>query len=160
MSGGLVTEPTHPDLMTLATPYALHAVTPAEFDDIERQLATAPELVARAFAEEVRAVRETMATVSASTAIEPPEHLRGRLLASVEQHPLQAVPPRAPSGPAPAAPPRQRTPARWRNAVLAAAAAVLHRRRRAGIGLDAAARSQDVDGREDLRRPRRANGVR
>ena len=78
MSGGLVTEPTHPDLMTLATPYALDAVTPAEFDDIERQLINAPELVARAFAEEVRAVRETMATVSASTAIEPPEHLRGR----------------------------------------------------------------------------------
>jgi Anti-sigma-K factor rskA len=125
MPGGLVTEPTHIDLMTLATPYALHAVTPAEFDEIERQLATAPELVARAFAEEVRAVRETMATLSASTAIEPPEHLRGRLLASVEQHPLQAVPPQAPPGPAPVAPPRQKTPARWRNAVLAAAAAVL-----------------------------------
>jgi Anti-sigma-K factor rskA len=123
MPGGVVTEPTQPDLMTLATPYALHAVTPAEFIDIERQLATAPELVARAFAEEVRAVRETMATVSASTAVEPPAHLRGRLLASVEQHPLQAVPPLAP-GPAPAAAPAK-SPARWRNAVLAAAAAVL-----------------------------------
>jgi anti-sigma-K factor RskA len=109
--------------MTLATPYALYAVTPAEFDDIERQLINAPELVARAFAEEVRAVRETMAAVSASTAMEPPEHLRGRLLASVEQHPLQAVPPLTPR--APAAAPPQKTPARWRNAVLAAAAAVI-----------------------------------
>jgi hypothetical protein len=125
MPGGVVTEPTPIDLMTLATPYALHAVTPAEVDDIERRLAAAPELVARAFAEEVRAVRETMAAVSASTAIEPPEHLRGRLLASVEQHPLQAVPRPAPPGPAPTAPPRRKTQARWRNAVLAAAAAVL-----------------------------------
>src|ERR1700749_3261215 len=116
MPGALVTEPTPPEHMTLPTPDALDTGTPAEFDDIERQLASAPELGARAFAEEVRAVRETMATVSASTAVEPPQPLRGRLLASVEQHPLQAVPPLAPPGPAPAAPPRQRTPARWRNA--------------------------------------------
>ena len=107
-----MTEPTDSDLMTLATPYALHAVTPAELDDIERQLITAPELVARAFADEVRAVRETMAMVSASTAVEPPGHLRDRLLASVEQHPLQAVPPLAPPAPAPGRRPgRRRRPA-------------------------------------------------
>ena len=38
MPGGLVTEPGDPDLMTLATPYALHAVSQAEYDEIERQL--------------------------------------------------------------------------------------------------------------------------
>jgi hypothetical protein len=111
MPGGLVTEPTHADLMTLATPYALHALTPAESDDVERQLAMAPVLVARAFAEEVRAVRETMAVVSSSTAVEPPDQLRGRLLASIEQPPVRALP--------------QKTPGRWRTVVLAAAAAVV-----------------------------------
>ena len=47
-----MTEPTTPDLMTLATPYALHAVSQAENDDIERQLTTAPDLVLRAIADE------------------------------------------------------------------------------------------------------------
>ena len=143
--------------MTLATPYALHAVTPAEHDEIERQLATAPELVARAFAEEVRAVRETMATVSASTAIEPPEHLRGRLLASVEQHPLRAVPPLETPGPVPAAPPAEDA------GPLAKRRAGRRGRRLIGVGaldwLGVAARGQDVDRRADLRRAGRANGV-
>lgn len=122
MSGGLVTEPTHADLMTLATPFALHAVTPAEMQDIERQLDAAPALVARAFAEEVRAVRETMAVVSSSTAVEPPDQLRGRLLASIEQPPLRAVPPVA--GPQHAAPQTKKQPGRWRTITLAAAAAM------------------------------------
>ena len=37
-----MTEPTDPDLIALATPYALHAVPEAERADIERQLAAAP----------------------------------------------------------------------------------------------------------------------
>ena len=53
-----MTEPD--DLMTLATPYALHALTQAEYDEIERQRAAAPELVARAFDDEVRAVWEAV----------------------------------------------------------------------------------------------------
>jgi anti-sigma-K factor RskA len=82
-----VTEPnehTENDLMVLATPYALHAMPQADLDDIDRQLAQAPTPVAIAFADEVRAVRETMARMSASTAVDPPQHLRERLLTAVE----------------------------------------------------------------------------
>jgi anti-sigma-K factor RskA len=101
-----MTEPGHPDLLTFATPYALHAVTQAEIDDIERELAAAPADVARAFDDEVRAVRETMAVVSSATAIEPPDRVRERLLAEIGQRPVVR-------------------PARWRTAVLAAAAALV-----------------------------------
>jgi len=65
-----VTEPTDPDLIALATPYALHSVPESELADIERQVGAAPPAVAQAFADEVRAVRETMAVVSAATAVE------------------------------------------------------------------------------------------
>ena len=98
------------DLMVLATPYALHAMAQSEVDDVDRQLATAPAPVALAFADEVRAVREAMALMSASTALEPPAQLRGRLLAVVD-HDDDVVPLR----------PRS---TRWRTAILAAAAAV------------------------------------
>lgn len=107
-----MTEPTAPDLMTLATPYALHAVSQAENDDIERQLTTAPELVLRAFADEVRAVRETMAVVSSATAIEPPDGLRDRLLAAVNDN----APGRRLN------PPQRRN---WRSIVMSAAAALV-----------------------------------
>jgi anti-sigma-K factor RskA len=110
-----MTEPSHPDLETLATPYALHAVTQAEIEDIERELAAAPIDVARAFNDEVRAVRETMAVVSSATAVEPPDHLRDRLLAAVEQPPVRALPSQA----------KRVSPTRWRTAALAAAAAVV-----------------------------------
>ncbi|SOX52000.1 anti-sigma factor, partial [Mycobacterium ahvazicum] len=76
-----VTEPTDFELLELATPYALHAVSDAERADIDSRLAAAPAPVASAFAEEVRAVRETMAVVSASTVAEPPAHLRSAVLA-------------------------------------------------------------------------------
>ncbi|MDT5124904.1 MAG: hypothetical protein QOH54_548 [Mycobacterium sp.] len=119
-----MTEPTDPDLVALATPYALHAVTQAELEDIERRLAAAPADVARAFADEVRAVRETMAVVSSATAIEPPDHVRDRLLAAVGQPPVRAVP----SSPQP-------RPARWRTIALAAAAAVVIGVGALGVGL-------------------------
>ena len=111
MPGGLVTEPGDPDLMTLATPYALHAVSQAEYDEIERQLAEAPELVARAFTDEVRAVRETMAVVSTATAVEPPDRLRDRVLAAIED-----------DAPLPRLTPQRRN---WRSTVIAAAAALV-----------------------------------
>ncbi|WP_096284406.1 anti-sigma factor [Mycobacterium ahvazicum] len=76
-----MTEPTDFELLELATPYALHAVSDAERADIDSRLAAAPAPVASAFAEEVRAVRETMAVVSASTVAEPPAHLRSAVLA-------------------------------------------------------------------------------
>jgi len=122
-----VTEPLPPDLAALATPYALHAVSPAELADIDRQLAAAPADVAAAFADEVRAIRETMAVVSASTAIEPPDHVRDRLLAAIARPPLRAVPTEAP--------PRQARAVRWRTVVLAAAAAVVIGAGALGVGL-------------------------
>ncbi|KAA0082671.1 anti-sigma factor [Mycolicibacterium sp. P9-64] len=122
-----MTEPTAPDLVELATPYALHAVSAAERADIDRQLAAAPADVAREFADEVRAVRETMAVVSAATAIEPPDHVRDRLLAAVQQPPLRAVPSEAPT-------PVTRS-VRWRTVALAAAAALVIGVGALGVGL-------------------------
>jgi anti-sigma-K factor RskA len=114
-----MTEPTGTDVLTLATPYALHAMTDGELAEVDRLVAGSPAAVAHAFADEVRAVRETMAVVSTATAIEPPDSLRDRLLASVSDAPVvdapmvQLRPKKEPS---------QRL--RWRTATLATAAAV------------------------------------
>ncbi|MCZ0732230.1 anti-sigma factor domain-containing protein [Mycolicibacterium iranicum] len=99
------------ELLSLATPYALHAVSDSEAADIDRQLAGAPPEVAEAFAAEVRAVRETMAVISAATAVEPPSHLRGEILRQISDDNVRTLPPQ----------PRER---RWSRAVLAGAAAV------------------------------------
>ncbi len=116
-----MTEPLDPDLIALATPYALHAVPEAELADIERRVAAAPPAVAQAFDDEVRAVRETMAVVSAVTAVEPPDQLRDRLLTEV-------------STAAPVTPLRPRIK-RWQTAVLAAAAALVIGLGALGVGL-------------------------
>jgi anti-sigma-K factor RskA len=115
-----MTEPLDPDLMAMATPYALHAVSESELADVERRLAAAPADVSRAFAEEVRAVRETMAVISAATAADPPEHLRDRVLAKVTTDNVRELRPRA---------------NRWRNTVLAAAAALVIGLGALGVGL-------------------------
>jgi len=94
------------ELLELATPYALHAVSDDERADIDRRVAAAPA-VASAFADEVRGVRETMAVVSAATAAEPPAHLRAAILSLAES--VQPLPSRQ---------------SRWRTAVLAAAATI------------------------------------
>jgi hypothetical protein len=75
-----MTQPSHFALIELATSYALDAVSDEERADIDRQVADAPGSVATAFADEVRAVRETMAVVSAATAVEPPARLRAAVL--------------------------------------------------------------------------------
>ncbi len=100
-----MTDPTEFELLELATPYALNAIAETERDAIDRQLAAAPAAVAEAFRDEVRAVRETMATVSATTTAEPPTRLRAAVLAAAQQHILRR--------------------SRWRTAVLAAAAAIV-----------------------------------
>jgi anti-sigma-K factor RskA len=115
-----VTEPTDPDLIALATPYALHAVPESELADIERQVAAAPPAVAQAFADEVRAVRETMAVVSAATAVEPPEALRDRLLTEVSTAPVVEL---------------RRKARPWRTTILAAAAALVIGLGALGVGL-------------------------
>ena len=112
-----MTEPTDADVFTLATPYALHAMTDGELAHVDRLLAAASPTEAHAFAEEVRAVRETMAVISTATAIEPPDSLRDRLLASLDAAPAPVVrlqPKKQPS-----------QGLRWRTATLAAAAAVV-----------------------------------
>ena len=119
-----MTEPLDPDLIALATPYALHAVPESELADIERQLAAAPPQVARAFADEVRTVRETMAVISAATAVEPPAGLRDRLLTTVAQPPAGATVHQLPS-----------RASRWRTAVLAAAAALVVGLGALGVGM-------------------------
>jgi anti-sigma-K factor RskA len=115
-----MTEPRDPDLIALATPYALHAVPEAELADIERRVAAAPPDVAQAFADEVRAVRETMAVVSAATAVEPPDQLRNRLLTEVSSDPVRTLRPRM---------------KRWQAVGLAAAAAVIIGLGALGVGM-------------------------
>lgn len=78
-----MTGPTVFELLELATPYALNAISETERAAIDRQVAAAPAPVAGAFRDEVRAVRETMAVLSAATAAEPPAQLRAALLAAL-----------------------------------------------------------------------------
>ena len=108
---------TGPDntLMDLAVPYALHAISDAERDDIETRLAQSED-DARVFYDEVRAIREAMAATSTVTALEPPAALRDRVLASTN---LQTRP----------------SASRWRTTLLAAAAAVVVGAGVAGIGI-------------------------
>jgi anti-sigma-K factor RskA len=100
-----MTEPADFELLELATPYALHAVSDAERAEIERRVAAAPEPVAAAFDDEVRAVRETMAVLSAATASEPPPHVRAATLAAVRPNNVRQMP--------------------WRRTILASAAAAV-----------------------------------
>lgn len=97
------------DLLSLATPYALHALTDAEIAEIDRHLDAAPPDVAAAFNAEVRAARETMAIIAAATAVEPPAHIRDQLLGQITDDSVRSI---RPAGQAP----------RWTRPVLAAAA--------------------------------------
>lgn len=116
-----MTEPVTPDLVAMATPYALHAITDAERADIERQLVAAPPEVADTFFAEVRAVHETMAVISAATAIEPPADMRDRLLATVTEDPVRQLP--------------TAQPRRWRTTILAAAAVLAVGLGALGVGI-------------------------
>jgi anti-sigma-K factor RskA len=100
-----MTEPNPFELLELATPYALNAISDSERVAIDRQLAAAPTTVADAFGDEVRVVRETMAVISAATAEEPPDRLRAAVLAGIQADTARR--------------------SRWRTAILAAAAAIV-----------------------------------
>jgi anti-sigma-K factor RskA len=110
----------HDDLLDLAVPYALDAVSDGEREEIESKLASAALPVADAFYDEVRAVRETMAVVSAADAQEPPVELRQRMLAAVAADNVRTLP---------------TARRRWRTAVLSAAAAVVVGAAAIGIGV-------------------------
>jgi anti-sigma-K factor RskA len=116
-----MTDPLTPDLIALATPYALHATTDSERAEIERQLADAPPEVAEAFFAEVRAVHETMAVISAATAVEPPATMRDRLLATVADDPVRELPTKRAN--------------RWRTTILAAAAVLAIGLGALGVGI-------------------------
>lgn len=124
-----MTEPITPDVLALATPYALHATTDAERAEIERQVSTAPPEVAEAFFAQVRAVHETMAVISAATALEPPPSMRDRLLATVVYEPPQAT------QPAPVSQLPTRRDNRWRTTILAAAAVLAIGLGALGVGI-------------------------
>src|ERR1700744_1914190 len=79
-----MTEPTDFELLELATPYALHAMSDEEQANVDRRVAAAPSPGAAALADEDRAVRQTLGGVSAATATEPPAHLRTATLGSVK----------------------------------------------------------------------------
>ena len=100
-----MTEPNPFELLELATPYALNAISDSERAAIDRQLAAAPTTVTDAFNDEVRAVRETMAVISAATAAEPPNQVRAAVMAGVQSDAARR--------------------SRWRTAVLSAAAAIV-----------------------------------
>lgn len=110
-----MTEPTEFDLLELATPYALNAISDTERAAIDRRLAAASTPIADTFDDEVRAIRETMAIVSAATSAEPPAQLRAAVLAAVQsERPSQL---------------------RLRTALLAAAAAIIVGLAAFGIGV-------------------------
>lgn len=119
-----MTEPTNTDLLDLATLYALHAVSTDERADIERRLSTAAPEITHAFTDEVRSVRETMALLSAGTAVEPPAHLRDRILTMAADDPVREL------GSA-----RRRSASRWRTGLLTAAAVVVVGLGALGVGL-------------------------
>lgn len=106
------TGPADDDLLSFSTVYALHALSDADVDAIDRRLSDAPADIAEAFYAEVRAVRETMAVIAAATAVEPPAHLRAEVLRQIVGDPVRTLPTR----------PRKR---RWAAAALAGAAAVV-----------------------------------
>lgn len=112
------------DLLDLAVPYALHALPDEERDDLEGRLAHAGLRDADAFYDEVRAVRETMARVSAADAAEPPADLRARLLAQVAADNVRTLPTARPE-----------SGRRNRTAWLSAAAAVVIGLGAVGVGL-------------------------
>lgn len=116
-----MTGPHAAELLSLATPYALHALGASELADVEHRLDEAPPDIVEAFLAEVHDVRETMAALAAATAVEPPPQLREQVLGQIatEPTPLQRGP-------------RQR---RWTRPVLAAAAVAVIGLGALGVGL-------------------------
>lgn len=105
------------NVMDLAVPYALHALTDEQRDDVETRVNL--EGIGTLFYDEVRAIREVMATVSAATAVEPPEALRERVLTSAVTDNVRTLPQRR----------------NWRQVFLAVAAVAVIGLGAVGVGL-------------------------
>jgi anti-sigma-K factor RskA len=78
---------TDDELLDLAYPYALGAVSEAERTEIANRLATASASTADAFARIVADTQETMALVTAGDALTPPARLRESLLRAIQEQP-------------------------------------------------------------------------
>ncbi len=85
------------NLLDLTAVYALDAVSDDERRAIEARLTEADSDVAAAFLREVREIRESMATVSDATAVDPPAHVRQRLLDAIATPDPHAADARSPS---------------------------------------------------------------
>lgn len=105
------------NVMDLAVPYALHALTDEQRDDVETRVNL--EGIGTLFYDEVRAIREVMATVSSATAVEPPEALRERVLTSAVTDNVRTLPQRR----------------NWRQVFLAVAAVAVIGLGAVGVGL-------------------------
>ncbi|WP_227979255.1 anti-sigma factor [Nocardia spumae] len=73
------------DLLELAYPYALDAVSDTERDAIEQRLATAGHDIGRAFSTLARGVRDTMGALSVLDAVSPAPELESRILAGLDR---------------------------------------------------------------------------
>lgn len=114
------------DLLDLAVPYALDAMSDAEREEVESRVAASTLPVTDAFYDEVRAVRETMALLSAADAEQPPVQLRDQLLSAVRSDSprdnVRTLPTGRPGG-------------RWRTGLLSAAAALAIGLAAVGVGM-------------------------
>ncbi|RPA59436.1 anti-sigma factor [Gordonia oryzae] len=81
------------EFLAMAPLMGLDALSPAELDSVRRRRAQADDAARAEFDALVAATRETMATVSASTAMTPPSELRARLLAAVAAEAREATHP-------------------------------------------------------------------
>ncbi|MGW0178930.1 anti-sigma factor [Nocardia sp. NPDC003345] len=77
----------HSDLMDLAVPYALDAVSGDESAEIEQRVRAADPETVRSFDDTVHEVREAMAALSVLDAQAPPVHVEARILAALDTLP-------------------------------------------------------------------------
>lgn len=77
----------HGDLVDLAFPYALDAVSAAESADIEQRLHAADQDTVRVFDSVVRDVREAMGALSVLDAQEPPARVEAAILSALGSRP-------------------------------------------------------------------------
>lgn len=73
------------ELLELAYPYALDAISESERAHIAERLGAADRLTSRAFARIIRETRETMAIITAVDALKPPPQLKARILAVLDK---------------------------------------------------------------------------
>lgn len=78
------------DLLDLAYPFAVDAVSEAERAEINDRLRASAPPTAEAFARIVADTRETLALVGGSDALAPPHELRDRIMSAVDSGPVES----------------------------------------------------------------------